>query len=56
MPLPVPIAVAYEFVRALGGVAIAPLRAALYLANRARWEREVAADLATPVPDLAPIH
>ena len=56
MPLPVPIAVAYEFVRAIGGVAIAPLRAALYLANRARWEREVAADLATPVPDLAPIH
>ena len=52
MPVPVPIAVGLELARALGGVALAPARAALYLARRPRWEAEVQSDLARPVPEL----
>jgi len=54
MPVPVPIAVGLELARALGGVALAPARAALYLARRSHWEAEVRADLASPVPQLHP--
>lgn len=53
MPLPAPISVGLELARALAGVALVPLRVLGYLGTRGRWEGEVRADLAAPVPELA---
>lgn len=55
MPVPVPISVGLELARALGGIALLPIRVAHYLITRRRWEAAVREDLARPVPPLAPI-
>ena len=46
------LAVAIELGRALGGIAIAPLRTALYLAVRKQKEAAIRGDLATTAPPL----
>ena len=51
--LPPGLAVGLELVRALGGVAIAPLRTACYLLVRKRKEADIRCDLATTAPALA---